>query len=97
MEHRENRVAQQNRRALAERRRVVRYNLDDPVFLQSLETATTTTRAMARWSKWKCPVSLQHHEGDVWFRDLKIRRLPMNLGSAPEHASMPWVLGPKLP
>lgn len=54
---------------------VVRYQLSDPEFLKSLETAPTTTQFMAGWSKWNCPVSLQHHNGDVWFRNLKIRRL----------------------
>lgn len=55
--------------------KVVGYRLDDPPFLESLATAITTTRNMSGWSKWDCPVSLQHHDGDVWFRNLKIRRL----------------------
>ncbi|MBI3209720.1 MAG: DUF1080 domain-containing protein [Candidatus Solibacter usitatus] len=55
--------------------KVVAYRLDDPSFLDSLKTVRATTRDMSGWTKWDCPVSLQHHAGDVWFRNLKIRRL----------------------
>ena len=54
---------------------VVKYRLDDQQFLDSLKNAATTTRNMYGWTNWDCPVSLQHHDGDVWFRNLKIRRL----------------------
>lgn len=53
---------------------VVRYQLYDPAFMKLLSTAPTDS-VMAGWSKWNRPVSLQHHHGDVWFRNLKIRRL----------------------
>jgi hypothetical protein len=55
--------------------KVVEYRLDDVRFLESLKTVRGTTRGMVGWTKWDTPVSLQHHDGDVWFRDLKIRRL----------------------
>ncbi|MFN0172439.1 MAG: DUF1080 domain-containing protein [Bryobacteraceae bacterium] len=56
--------------------KVVQYRLDDEKFLDSVKTARTTTRNMAGWTNWSAPLSLQHHDGDVWFRNLKVRRLP---------------------
>lgn len=55
--------------------KVVTYQPDDPALRESLKTIRGTTREMADWSNWDCPISLQHHDAVVWFRNLKVRPL----------------------
>ncbi len=56
--------------------KVVSYRPDDEALRREMKTRTRgTTQFLADWSNWDCPISLQHHDAEVWFRNLKIRSL----------------------
>lgn len=46
-------------------------------FRQALEKAPRRSRRVVDYLNQDCPIALQSHTGDVWFRNIKLRRLPV--------------------
>jgi hypothetical protein len=59
--------------------KVVDSSLDSPEALQGIGTrwkaAPQVDELLAKQPKKDCPISLQNHDNDAWFRNIKIRRL----------------------
>jgi hypothetical protein len=59
--------------------KVVDATLDSPPARESITkrwgAGTPVSDALIKQPKKDCPISLQNHGGDAWFRNIKIRRL----------------------
>jgi hypothetical protein len=59
--------------------KVVETDLDSPLAAERIAhrwgAATTVTMDLTKQPRKDCPISLQNHGGDTWFRNIKIRRL----------------------
>jgi len=60
--------------------KVVEADLDSALAAERIAhrwgAGTPVTEALTRQPRRDCPISLQNHGGDTWFRNLRIRRLP---------------------
>ena len=70
-----------DRRALPERHRVLQYELDSPALRAAI--AKSKFKDIARFGKLQNGfILLQDHGDRVWYRNIKIRRLPATAGTA---------------
>lgn len=57
-------------------RRVLAYRLDAPELRRALEKRNSiTARILSRMEKRRTPIALQHHQSEIFFRDMRIERL----------------------